>query len=75
MNLAESLASKKARLNSMNKGASFLVQPHNLVYNKRALDAVDGNHHRVLGDLQQILDKHEAAEAKKIRGLSLEMAA
>ena len=51
MNLAESLASKKARLQTMNKGASFLVQPHNLVYNKHAINAIETNHKRALGDL------------------------
>ena len=75
MNLAYSLASKKEKLATMNKGASFLVQPHNLTFSKNAANAVEGNHRRVIGDLQSILDKHEAAEAKKIKGLSLEMAA
>ena len=75
MNLAYSLATKKEKLATMNKGASFLVQPHNLTFSKNAVKAVEGNHKRVISDLQSILNKHEAAEAKKIKGLSLEMAA
>ena len=39
MHLAESLASKKAKLQKMNHGASFLVSPHNMTFNKHAINS------------------------------------
>jgi len=75
MKLADSLASKKAKLQTLNKGASFLVQPHNLSFNKHAIKVTEQNHQRVIGDLHNILNKHEIAEARKLKGLSEEMAA
>jgi len=74
-NLADSLASKKEKLQKMNRGASFFVQPHSLSFNKYAMKANQSNHTRVVSDLHNILERHEAQEAKKLKGLSDEMIA
>lgn len=59
----------------MNRGASYFVQPHSLSFNKYAMKANKSNHLRVMSDLENILEKHAAQEAKKLKGLSEEMAA
>ena len=59
----------------MNKGASFLVAPHNMSYNKHAVKASDKNHQHVINDLENILNRHKAIEEKQMKGLSEEMAA
>ena len=56
----------------LNRGASFLVAPSNLTYNMRAKRASESNHVRVVDQLQGIISKHEAKEAKKTRGMTLE---
>ena len=58
----------------MNRGASFLVAPHNLTFNKRAIEASQQNHNNVLSSIEQILGKHNAKEAKAMKGMTEEMA-
>ena len=58
----------------MNKGASFLVAPHNLTFNKRAIAASSKNHENVLSSIEHILAKHNAKEAKAMQGMTEEMA-
>ena len=58
----------------LNKGTSFLVAPHNLSFNKRAMEASKSNHTKVLGSIEKILAKHNAKEAKAMRGMTEEMA-
>ena len=45
-----------------------------MTFNKRAIQANNVNHDKVVQDLQVILDKYEESEAKKMQGLSPEMA-
>lgn len=59
----------------MNKGASYLVAPHNLTFNNRAMNVTHGNHSRVVSDIKAIIDRHNAAEAQKLAGLSPEIVA
>lgn len=57
----------------MNRGASFLVAPHNLSFNKRSIQACDSNHAKVVDGLESILQKHKIEEEKKTKGLSDEL--
>ena len=59
--------------NMLNKGASFLVAPHNLTFNKRAVQASSSNHENVLNSIETILAKHNAKEEKAMRGMTEEM--
>ena len=43
----------------MNRGASFLVAPQNLTYDKRAMQASKANTEKVIRDLEQILRTHQ----------------
>ena len=58
----------------LNKATSFLVAPHNLSFNKRAMEASKSNHKNVLSSIEKILAKHNAKEAKAMRGMTEEMA-
>ena len=58
----------------MNRGASYLVTPHNLAFNKRAIQAAEKNHENVVSSIKKVLDKHEVKEAKRMRGMTEEMA-
>ena len=58
----------------MNRGASYLVTPHNLSFNKRAIKAAGTNHDKVVGSIQSMIDKHEFKQAKRMRGMTEEMA-
>ena len=59
--------------NMLNKGASFLVAPHNLTFNKRAVQASSSNHENVLNSIETILAKHNSKEEKAMRGMTEEM--
>ena len=56
----------------MNRGATFLVAPQNLTFNKRAIRANEQNHVKVMDSIQGIISKYDEKEAKRLRGLSLE---
>ena len=43
----------------MNRGATFLVAPQNLSFNKRAIKANEQNHVRVMDSIQSIISKHD----------------
>lgn len=73
MKFANSFGSKEITTETMNRGASFLVAPHNLSFNKRSIQASDSNHQNVLAGLESILHKHQVAEEKKMKGLSEEL--
>ena len=70
-----SFATKEATAETMNKGISYLVAPHNLSFNKRAIQTNGSNHTSVIGSIQEILDRHNVKESKKLKGMSPEMAA
>lgn len=59
----------------MNRGASYLVASHNMVFNKTAIKATESNHVKVVDSMQKILNKHEAKEARKVLHMSPEMKA
>ena len=73
MKFANSFGSKELTTETMNRGASFLVAPHNLSFNKRSIQASDGNHQNVIAGLESILYKHQIEEEKKMKGLSEEL--
>ena len=68
-------ATKEATAETMNKGLSHLVAPHNLSFNKRAIQSNNKNHSSVIGSIQAILGRHQIKEDKKLKGMSPEMAA
>ena len=72
---AHSFGSNKVNRETLNKGASFLVAPHNMSYNKHAVKVSDKNHQKVIDDLETILNRHKEEEEKQMKGLSEEMAA
>ena len=73
--LCDKFASKGAsQKRMMNTGASFLVAPHNLSFNKRAIQASEENHNNVLSSINHILAKHNASEAKQLKCMTEEMA-
>ena len=53
-----------------NRGASYLVAPHNLTFNKNAVDANAQNRSNVIESIQTILTKHKFEEAKKKKNMS-----
>lgn len=73
MKYAGNVANKEMRKETLNKGASFLVAPHNLTFDKKAIIAAERNHKKVIEDLETILSNHKAAEEKRLEGLSADM--
>ena len=59
----------------MNRGASFLVAPQNLTFDKRAIQASESNTASVIKNLESILQSHKDAEEKRLQGVSEEIAA
>ena len=59
---------------TFNRGASFLVAPHNVTYDRKTRHASELNHYKVVENLESILQKHKADEDKKMQGLSAEIA-
>ena len=53
-------SSREASIEMMNKGASFLVAPHNVTYDKRAINATERNHHHVQTTLEDFIGKFKA---------------
>lgn len=74
MKFSNYFGSKEAMAETMNRGASFLVAPHNLSFDKRSINATSGNHAKVVDGLESILQKHKIEEEKKTKGLSEELA-
>ena len=73
MRYANNVANKEMRKETLNRGASFLVAPHNLTFDKKAIIASETSHNKVIEDLEKILSKHKAAESKRLEGLSADM--
>ena len=69
------VGSREVNQETLNRGASFLVAPHNLTFNKHAIQASGSNHQKVVEGLESILKQHSEAEEKALKGLSPEMAA
>ena len=44
----------------MNKGTTFLVAPHNVTYDKKAINATERNNRRVQTTLEDFLGKYKA---------------
>ena len=63
---ANGFGSKAQQKETLNRGASFLVAPHNLTYDKRAIKASEANTSSVIQNLESILQNHKDAEEKKL---------
>ena len=62
--MTNTVGGKDVQSQVLNKGASFLVAPHNMSFNKHAIKATEENHVKVIGDLNQIISKYQEEEAK-----------
>ena len=74
VSFANSFGSKEANMETLNRGASFLVAPHNISFNKHSKQVAEANHSRVVEGLESILHKHKLLEEEKTKGLSEELA-
>ena len=60
---AQSLDSEEAYRDTLNSGASFLVAPHNLRFDKQVQTATNKIRDGVKDSIQYIMGKHDKAEA------------
>ena len=58
VSFTNSFGSKEVNMETLNRGASFLVAPHNIQFNKRSMKVSEVNHQKVVDGLEQILYKH-----------------
>ena len=65
--------SEEAYRDTLNSGASFLVAPHNLRFEKRVQKATNKIRDGVKDSIQYIMGKHDKAEAKRLYGLPPEI--
>ena len=61
-------------METLNRGASFLVAPHNISFDKHSKKVCESNHSKVVEGLESILKKHKLLEEQKMKGLSEELA-
>ena len=74
VSFTNSFGSKEANAETLNRGASFLVAPHNMSFSKHTKNVAEANHTRVVEGLESILHKHKLLEEQKTKGLSEELA-
>ena len=62
VSFANSFGPKEANMETLNRGASFLVAPHNISFNKHSKQVAEANHSKVVEGLESILHKHKLLE-------------